>query len=378
MRLDSVRDLKQDLLHNVITPFTVVAAPRATPRTLAVPVLFDALGASQSLCVGAQPVSEVPTVQRSVALGVVRRGSDYRLAVRVQRPALLASPLVQHIVQEAKGEADVRMIGRIDKRSNRTRKRSAPPVAAKAVADTAVVVPTRPWYRTNARPLLIGSSIGHFKVTAGTLGGFVSRGGAAVFVLSNNHVLADEDRAAAGDAVLQRATFDGGRNPRDFVATVRHWVRLKGRGANIADAALARLESPIKHDAARLRGLVGGMDRTLAGVRAEPLDEGGIVYKIGRTTGATAGRVTAVEMDNVVVNYDMGNLRFDDQIEIEGAGTAAFSDGGDSGSLIVDSSMRAVALLFAGGDTGGSNQMGLTYANPIGKVLSLLQATLLF
>jgi len=270
------------------------------------------------------------------------------------------------------------MIGRIDKRSTRARKRSAPAVATKAAADAAAVAPVTPWYRTNTRPLLIGSSIGHFKVTAGTLGGFVSRGGAGVFVLSNNHVLADEGRAAGGDAVLQRATFDGGRNPRDFVATVRHWVRLKGRGANFADAALARLESPIEYDAARLRGLVGGMDRMLAGVRAEPLDEGEVVYKVGRTTGATEGRVTASEMDNVVVNYDVGNLRFDDQIEIEGAGTAAFSDGGDSGSLIVDGSGRAVALLFAGGDTGGSNQMGLTYANPIGKVLSSLRATLLF
>ena len=40
--------------------------------------------------------------------------------------------------------------------------------------------------------------------------------------------------------------------------------------------------------------------------------------------------------------------------------------------------MQAVALLFAGGDQGGSNGLGLTYANPIQRVLADLKATLLF
>ena len=88
--------------------------------------------------------------------------------------------------------------------------------------------------------------------------------------------------------------------------------------------------------------------------------------------------MTAFDVDNVVVNYDIGNLRFDGQLEIEGTGRHAFSDGGDSGSLIVNSNMQAVALLFAGGDTGGSNGLGLTYANPIAQVLKALNATLLF
>ena len=47
----------------------------------------------------------------------------------------------------------------------------------------------------------------------------------------------------------------------------------------------------------------------------------------------------------------------------------AFSDAGDSGSLIVDDQLRAIGLLFAGGDEGGSNKKGLTYANPIEQVL---------
>jgi len=64
------------------------------------------------------------------------------------------------------------------------------------------------------------------------------------------------------------------------------------------------------------------------------------------------------------------------QIEIEGAGNRSFSDAGDSGSLIVDDEMLAAALLFAGGDHGGSNGKGLTYANPIAAVFKALKVKL--
>jgi hypothetical protein len=106
------------------------------------------------------------------------------------------------------------------------------------------------------------------------------------------------------------------------------------------------------------------------------IDEGRKVSKIGRTTGLTHGRVTAFELDNVVVEYDNGDCRFDSQIEIEGEGDGSFSDGGDSGSLIVGEDLRAIALLFAGSDQGGSNGKGLTYANPIHNVLNALKADL--
>jgi hypothetical protein len=99
---------------------------------------------------------------------------------------------------------------------------------------------------------------------------------------------------------------------------------------------------------------------------------------VGRTTVATEGRVTAFDLDNIVVNYDVGNLRFDGQVEIEGAGEQVFNDGGDSGSLIVDQDMLAVALMLAGTDFGGSNGRGLTYADPIHRALYDLGARLLF
>jgi hypothetical protein len=80
----------------------------------------------------------------------------------------------------------------------------------------------------------------------------------------------------------------------------------------------------------------------------------------------------------VVVEFSAGLLlRFDNQFEVEGAGKHPFSRGGDSGSLIVEAGPRlAVGLLFAGTDSGGGNEQGLTYANPLRTVLDALAVDL--
>jgi hypothetical protein len=359
MRLESAQHLKLKLVREIIAPIAARAARVRAIGARALAISFGIPGVKvdpYQFAIGAKPVDTVPAVQRSVALGVAPHGKNYRLAIRLQRPGLLGSPIVEHLKHQARGEVDIRLVGRIDKR-------------AKKRASGA-------WYRGNTRPLLIGASVGHVDVTAGTIGAFVDRGGAAC-ILSNNHVLANEDEATAGDLILQRASFDGGKRRTEGVARLSHWVRLKRRGSNVVDAAIAALTDGLKHDGQLLRELVNGRNRALKGLGPEFIDEGALVYKIGRTTGATRGRVTAFDLDNVVVNYDVGNLRFDGQIEIEGVGTTPFSDGGDSGSLIVNSSMEAVALLFAGSDTGGRNGAGLTYANPIHPVLRALKATLL-
>jgi hypothetical protein len=359
MRLDSVRSLKQQLIASVVDPFASTAnlvGPAAAVASAASRRVARMVGEDASFGIGARPFDTMPQIHRSVALGIAPYGRAYRLAIRLQRAALRQSDMVARLVQQARGEVDMKVVGRIDKRA-KTAARSR-------------------WYRGNTRPLLIGASVGHLRVTAGTIGGFAMRG-RTVCILSNNHVLANEDRARRGDTILQRGALDGGRSPRDRVARLGRWVRLKRTGVNVIDAALAVVDEGIAHDPTLLRGLVNGRDRRLAGLGPEFLDEGAIVHKVGRTTGATRGRVTAFDLDNVVVNYDVGNLRFDGQIEIESAGQTPFSDGGDSGSLIVNADMRAVALLFAGSDMGGRGNLGLTYANPIHAVLAGLGATLL-
>ena len=353
MQLDSAQGLKQQLLQDIIVPFTT----------------------SETFAVGARPLDTVPRVHRSIAIGLAPHNGEFRIAVRLQRPSLVDSAIVERLTREASGEIDIRLIGRIDKRAKarRASRRGIRP----AKAPTRAQQTKRPWYQLDARPLLIGASIGHVDITAGTTGAFVRRGTAA-HVLSNNHVLANEDRAKANDWILQRAPYDGGKQPAQRVARLKRWVRLKPTGTNFIDCAIGAIQPNIAYDAGRLRHLVNNTDRKLAGVATGPLDTGDLVHKVGRTTGPTRGRITAFDLDNVVVAYDVGNLRFDNQIEIEGTGRTSFSDGGDSGSLIVNESMQAVALLFAGGDQGGSNGLGLTYANPIQRVLADLKATLLF
>jgi hypothetical protein len=370
MRLESARDLKLQLLNDIIEPLVTriarvrTSGAKALAVSLGVPGVEDA---SSLLCVGARPLGTIAAVQRSLALGVAPHGKQYRLAIRLQRVALRNSSIVDHLRTQAKGEVDIRLVGRIDKRTASLRSRRRPRAMGRGVTE---------WYRGNTRPLLIGASVGHVDVTAGTIGAFVDRGGTTC-LLSNNHVLADEGRGSTGDAILQRARFDGGKLRTEEVARLLRWVPLKRREANVVDAAIAAIKSGEAYDPRLLREVSNGRNRMLKGLGPELVDEGASVLKIGRTTGATKGRVTAFSLDNVVVSYGVGNLRFDDQIEIEGTGTAPFSDGGDSGSLIVSSRMEAVALLFAGSDTGGRNGAGLTYANPIHRVLNDLKSTLL-
>ena len=205
------------------------------------------------------------------------------------------------------------------------------------------------------------------------LGCFVkTRRGGQPLILSNNHVLADENRGKRGDAILQPGSYDGGKRPKDAVGKLEKFVKLKRSGANLVDCAVCSIKHGIKFDAAKLEGL-----GRLSGLSDAMLDEGDAVAKIGRSTGLTRGRVTAFELDNLEVEFDLGDLRFDNQIEIEGAGDEPFEDGGDSGSLVVNADLCGVGLLFAGGDVGGSNGRGLTYANPLRAVLDALKVDLM-
>ena len=331
MLLNSARGLKQHLTETVLTPFA------------------EAGHVAKSFGLPTGQMAAASDAHRSIALGVARKSAaDFQLAVRVQRAELMGGKEIEKIRKQAKDEVDVQFIGRVSKRAGE-------------------------WNRQRHRPLQIGVSVGHVKVTAGTLGAFVrKRGTDTVCILSNNHVLANENRARAGDAVLQPGAFDGGVAPADIVTALAGMVRMKKKGANVIDAAIAQLAAGQEYDARTIRGL-----GKLAGLGAEFVDVGTAVAKLGRTTGLTRGRVTAFELDNVVVGYEIGNLRFDNQLEIEGAGDKPFSQGGDSGSLIVEADTRlAVALLFAGTDLGGANNKGLTYANPLRAVLDALQADL--
>lgn len=293
-----------------------------------------------------------------VSLGLAPQpDGGFGVAVRYRLGVPTARMVARRVAEQVGPGVDVRRTGRI--RAVRARGvRPGPPVAtALSVGETGRVRPLRP-----------GVSIAHVNVTAGTLGAFVRVDG-AVHVLSNYHVLVGSPSAPVGDPVLQPGPADGGRDPRDRVGTLAAFVPLEPGGTFTVDAAVARLDQPDVDPTYP----VGRVTSAADAVGAEEVE------KIGRTTGVTRGRVTAIELDGVVVGYgdELGELTFDNQIEVEGL-DGPFSRGGDSGSLVYrPDDAAAVGLLFAGSETGGENGTGLTYLNPIGGVLEALGAELL-
>src|SRR5690606_25504297 len=155
----------------------------------------------------------------------------------------------------------------------------------------------------------------------------------------------------------------------DSIGELAAFSKLDTDRPNRVDAAIAALADGMEFDATAYPG------GAITGV-AEGPPSGGEVEKLGRTTGHTSGTITAFEVDGIKISFPTGELTFDDQIEISGDG-GAFSDGGDSGSLIWTKAERqALGLLFAGSQSGGPDGTGLTYASLFHLVLEEFGAQL--
>jgi hypothetical protein len=280
-----------------------------------------------------------------VAIGIANHGSgDFRIAIRAREESSLAMREIEQIRTRAQGEVDIKITGRIRVRP-----------AGSGGAE---------------RGLRIGASVAHHASTAGTLGCFVlTPRGEAAFV-SNNHVLALEDRGTAGDNILHPGPADLGIPPDDVVAALVSPYPLLRPGVKRVDCALATLKAGMDFDTT----IDGGSP---LGMEVPSIAEKIVVEKIGRTTGRTRGTISAFDIDDLVVDYTSGSVTFEDQIEIESGNGQPFSRPGDSGSVIFTESLDPVALLFAGSDYGGAFNQGLTYANPLQTVLDALGVTLL-
>jgi hypothetical protein len=227
------------------------------------------------------------------------------------------------------------------------------------------------------RPAEGGYSVGHFKITAGTIGTCVydilpeggttpPRHGIGIprqyYILSNNHVLANSNDARLGEPVLQPGPFDGGVDPADRIARLSRFVPItfdppvpRAQHNNLVDAAIAAGEF---HDLDREVYWVGYVRGWR---RKSGIGVGAIVQKTGRTTNYTVGRITAINA-TVDVGYGGGRVaRFRDQII-----TTNISAGGDSGSLVTTLDNVAVGLLFAGSSVA-------TILNQIENVRNLLR-----
>jgi hypothetical protein len=211
------------------------------------------------------------------------------------------------------------------------------------------------------RPAPGGVSVGHFNITAGTFGCLVQKDG-DLFMLSNNHVLANSNEAELEDAILQPGPTDGGMETEDTIATLSEFVPITYESddeeipANLVDAAIAK---PVNTDDIEDNIFQIGM---IEGVKEADFDME--VQKSGRTTGITSGVIEQIDVTSRV-NYGPGRVAvFSDQVM-----AGSMSQGGDSGSAVLDNDNNIVGLLFAGSDTS-------TLINRIENVFDALEVTL--
>ena len=231
---------------------------------------------------------------------------------------------------------------------------------------------------------------GQLYCTTGTLGAIVSDGSGVLYALSNAHVYALEGSkpygtvvtgasGGTGDRALQPGRADmtgcGSQQQIDAAVIGNLWsyvpITISRNASNTVDAAIAKLAIQTEVTTA-VPGSCGGYSPATSLVGPAT---GLLVKKCGRTTGLTTGSVTAINA-NVIISYDTGQARFTGQVVVTGTNKSAFSDGGDSGSLIVmntpndpANNNKPVALLFAGSPS-------TTIGNPIGLVLGALGVTI--
>ena len=230
--------------------------------------------------------------------------------------------------------------------------------------------------RQKMRPARPGISIGHYQITAGTLGCLVQRNG-QVYILSNNHVLANSNAAQLGDAILQPGPIDGGTSA-DQIGTLQQFVPIGFESSTSPGcsplASLMRLFGPAKPlinepgnntvDCAIAKPLSADLvdpDILKIGIPtgAGTASLGTQVQKSGRTTGLTTDQITQIDV-TVSVDYGGKIAIYKNQLM-----AGAMSQGGDSGSAVLDMNKQVVGLLFAGSNT-------TTIMNPIQLVLDAL------
>jgi len=254
-------------------------------------------------------------------------------------------------------------------------------------------------YTQRMRPCPPGYSIGEKSITAGTFGCVVKDiQSGENWILSNNHVLAAENKAPIGSEILQPGTYDGGTVANDTIAKLARFVTVNIGGASgctLSRAVVGLLNglSIALGRKTRFRAVVEQLSNDVDCAAARPINQADILlevkdigkpsgtaeaqvgaecHKSGRTTMHTHLKVTDVNFTGNV-QYSSGVALFVDQIVAQGIGGAG-SAGGDSGSAVFLASGNGTTLtglLFAGSDT-----QNITIINKIQNVFRELGVSL--
>jgi GH25 family lysozyme M1 (1,4-beta-N-acetylmuramidase) len=192
-------------------------------------------------------------------------------------------------------------------------------------------------YNDRMRPVPGGPSVGNWRITAGTVSGYVTdnRTGDKV-LLSNWHVL-QGDSGQIGDEIIQPGMADGGTRPNDVVANLRRSVPVHTDLTVFVDCAIAGMK-----DQSNIDENIIALGKPHGVVSPHV---GDWLKKSGRSSETTAGGLAVVNA-SVKVNYGNFSKTVQDCI-ITGVPSAP----GDSGSMMLNYSNQAVGLLFAGGST---------------------------
>lgn len=146
------------------------------------------------------------SAMQGIALGATRSKGGYRLAVRQQQAGPLVHFMTDEIRRRAKGEVDVAFVA--------------------------------------------GRKSPHY-----------------LALLTNNHVIADENGNRSGDPIVQQGTLDGGTRAANLIGELWKYKKLSTSGTNLIDAALGYVYDDIDVDEQTI-GLLG----KLAGVGDAPSD----------------------------------------------------------------------------------------------------------
>lgn len=230
--------------------------------------------------------------------------------------------------------------------------------------------------RSRFRPAPAGISVGHFRITAGTIGGWArGRGNRSrrLLMVSNNHVLADTNKGRFGDSIIQPGRADGGVNPADRIAILERYVTINFAAGttNFLDCATGWCwPDRVRRDHVYHRGGSTARFFRIGNSVVEPRVNM-VVGKTGRTTDLTQGTIRAMNV-SVNVNYrGDGVAHFRDQFSVQSTGSQNFSAPGDSGSFVWqwNSRLSPAGLLFAGGG-------GTTFCNRMSRVVTALDINL--
>jgi len=310
----------------------------------------------------------IQTDEDAIIIGVVEKKP---------KSELTKSQLIPSIIESQK--TDVVQTGRIKKRGYEEDRRTS-----------------------RTRPIQPGTSVGHYAITAGTFGAVVFADNyvppcedpelswfdrliikilkwlglltdadfemmayplstTKAYILSNNHVLANENKASVGDPIWQPGRYDGG-GKNDEIARLSEYVPISKNRTNVVDCAIAEISERYNPEVIDI------------GIPKEPrfdIAVGEYITKSGRTTGTTRAKVIAVDAATSV-EYDMGYTDWEGQIIVGRTDDdEPSSDGGDSGSVGFDDRGHPVGLLFAGSDE-------VTVFNPIEEVINSLKTRISF